>query len=151
MTRSIYSLNDIFDLMSHDFQRAFDQIQETQVFGNGFPPYNAHVHKETKDLLFEFALAGYDKKDVEISFDGDYMFLELNSPNRERMADFATINQGIKQSKTKLKVAVPSSRYEQQNAKAAFEQGILSVFVPRKEEQKPRKIEISIERKNLLT
>jgi len=142
MARTYYSINDIFDLFSKDFDEAFSAVQSSNVFSGSFPPYDVEINEETKDLRFRFALAGYKEKDIEISFDGDYMFLEILSPEKKDDKSFKTVQHGIKSSSARLKVAVPSARYDRDIAEAFFEDGILTVFIPRKEEEKPKKIKI---------
>jgi len=124
MTRPFYSLNDIFELFSSDFEKALCEVQSAQLFTNGFPPYNVKVNEKTNDLRFEFALAGYEKQNIDISFDGDYMFLELK-PTKEEDKEFKTIQRGIKGGKGKIKLAVPESRYDRENARGEFKDGIL--------------------------
>jgi len=142
-SHSFYSLGDIFDFLASDFDRAVCEMQNVNLFSGGFPPYNAKINEKTNDLRFEFALAGYNKNEIEIAFDGDYMILEVKPEEKEEKSDFKFIQRGIKGGKGKLKIAVPESKFNRDEAKADFKDGILVVDIPRKEEKKPKLLDIN--------
>ena len=108
-----------------------------------FPPYDVYVHEETKDLLYEFALAGISKDSVNVNLDGDFLTLEIEKDTTERDDGFVLQRTGIKKGKGKLRFGVPASKFDHEKAEAKFEEGILSIRIPAKEHLKGRKLLIN--------
>ncbi len=100
-----------------------------------YPPMNIYL-TANRELVFEFALAGFDEKDIDLSFTGDYMNFSA------RIAPTAAENQDIRYFKRRLKLKdiekqkyyVPTDKFDQQAVKAVFKNGILRVTVPPKEQ-----------------
>ena len=135
---------EIFDEIFKDFDfflRESPTVKE--LYSVSFPPANVYIKQESKDLVFEFALAGYSQDDIDISFEGDKMFLEITKTSKEDSKDYY-LHRGIKMSSQKRWYFVPLSKYKVEDAEAKFENGILTVNVPAKEEAKPRKIKINL-------
>jgi HSP20 family molecular chaperone IbpA len=98
-----------------------------------YPPMNIYLTPE-RSIVFEFAVAGFEEKNISLSFQGDYMVfsakIELENP-----AD------GIRYFKRRLKLKdiekqkyyVPADKFDQEKVKALFRNGILKVIVPPKE------------------
>ena len=120
---------------------AFDE--NTDYYPNySYPPMNVFMMAD-KSLIFEFALAGFDEKDINLSFQGDYMVFSAHrskpdSPSPEE----AVPDESIRYFKRRLKMKdiekqkyfVPLDKYAQEKVKAVFHNGILKVSVPPKEE-----------------
>jgi len=91
-----------------------------------------------RSLIFEFALAGFDEKDISLTFQGDYMVFSAALPPKEAVPD-----ENIRYFKRRLKMKsidrqkyfVPLDKYAQDKVKAVFRNGILRVSIPPKEEQ----------------
>jgi HSP20 family molecular chaperone IbpA len=110
----------------------------SSLYENKFPPMNLGIKPETKDLTFEFALVGYKEKEISVSFDEDYLCLTLSPEDMEDKRTF--IKHGIRSSRTEAKYFVPSAKYDVDKSMAELKDGLLSVFIPAKEEIKPKKI-----------
>ncbi|TXT49525.1 MAG: heat shock protein Hsp20 [Spirochaetes bacterium] len=98
-----------------------------------YPPMNIYLTPE-RSIVFEFAVAGFEEKNISLSFQGDYMVfsakIELENPS-----------DGIRYFKRRLKLKdiekqkyyVPADKFDQEKVKALFRNGILKVIVPPKE------------------
>ena len=54
--------------------------ENTDYYPNySYPPMNVFMTQD-RSLIFEFALAGFDEKDISLSFQGDYMVFSANVP-----------------------------------------------------------------------
>lgn len=110
-----------------------------------YPPTNVYLTKE-RSIVFEFALSGFEEKNISLSFQGDYMVfsakIEIEPPE-----------EGVRWFKRRLKLKdvdrqkyyVPADKFDQEKVKAVFRNGILKVTVPPREipeEQGGIKIEI---------
>jgi len=99
-----------------------------------YPPMNIFLTQE-RSMVFEFALSGFEEKDISLSFQGDYMVFSA------RIGLDAVPDEGIRYFKRRLKLKdidrqkyyVPAEKFDQSAVKAVFKNGILRVTVPPKE------------------
>jgi HSP20 family molecular chaperone IbpA len=122
--------DDWFSLVNFDIQRPLAI------------PANVYL-KENKNYVLEAALAGYNEEDVDISFHGDYLLLVVKKEEKKESEKRNYLCRGLKQSKFSERLYVPSDKYNQEQAKATFKNGVLKVEVPAKPEQEARKVKIS--------
>ena len=117
--------------------------ENTDYYPNySYPPMNVFMISD-RSLIFEFALAGFDEKDISLSFQGDYMVFSALIPRAEAVAGEAALpDESIRYFKHRLKMKdiekqkyfVPLDKYAQDKVKAVFRNGILRVTIPPKEE-----------------
>jgi HSP20 family molecular chaperone IbpA len=100
-----------------------------------YPPMNIFLTPE-RSIIFEFALAGFDEKDISLSFQGDYMiFSALIGVEEQAENGSRYIKRRLKlKDVEKQKYYVPADKFDQEKVKAVFRNGILRVTVPPKEE-----------------
>jgi HSP20 family molecular chaperone IbpA len=100
-----------------------------------YPPLNVYI-KPGKILVFEFALAGFNEKDIELAFQGDYMVFSA------KVAADIMHEEGIKYFKRRLRFKdvseqryyVPDDKFDRARVSAMFKHGVLKVEVPPREE-----------------
>ena len=131
--------------------------ENTDYYPNySYPPMNVYMTGD-RSLIFEFALAGFDEKDISLSFQGDYMVFSaalprdagqdssgtsVSSENAAGRAYEGSPDENIRYLKHRLKMKaierqkyfVPLDKYAQEKVKAVFRNGILKVSIPPKEE-----------------
>ena len=122
---------------------SFDE--NTDYYPNySYPPMNVYMTTD-RSLIFEFALAGFDEKDISLSFQGDYMVFSAVIPRPEEnlsSEESNTDSSGNRYFKHRLKMKdiqkqkyfVPLDKYSQEKVKAVYKNGILKVSIPPKEE-----------------
>lgn len=110
--------------------------ENTDYYPNySYPPMNIYLTPD-RSLVFEFALAGFDEKDLSLTFQGDYMVFAARIGITDRAED------GAKYFKRRLKLKdverqkyyVPADKFDQEKVKAIFRNGILKITVPPKGE-----------------
>jgi len=102
--------------------------------GYSYPPMNIYLTSE-RGMVFEFALAGFDEKDIALTFQGDYMVFSAKI-SLEDLPD-----EDVRYFKRRLKLKdvekqkyyVPADKFAQDKVRAVFRNGILKVTVPPKE------------------
>jgi len=114
--------------------------ENTDYYPNySYPPMNVYMTQD-RVLIFEFALAGFDEKDISLSFQGDYMVFSAALPQPETAE--GQIDPGYRYFKHRLKMKdiqkqkyfVPLDKYAQEKVKAVYKNGILKVNIPPKDE-----------------
>jgi HSP20 family molecular chaperone IbpA len=106
-----------------------------------YPPMNAFMSAD-KSLTFEFALAGFDEKNISLSFQGDYMVFSARLGDADGEPGIDGPDADVHYFKRRLKFRdiekqkyfVPQDKYAQENVKAVFRNGILRVTVPPKDQ-----------------
>jgi HSP20 family molecular chaperone IbpA len=115
-----------------------------------YPPLNVYI-KPDKTLVFEFAMAGFNEKEFDLSFRGDYMMFSA------RVAEDILHEEGVKYFKRRLRFKdvseqryyVPADKFDREKVSAVFSHGLLKVEVPPRQETvqiETIKIKISGER-----
>ncbi len=148
MNKSVFDVFEAFDRFfdSSVFSSSFFQDEKSTYVCPAFPPVNASIHPDKKDLRFEFAMAGIDQSRVNLSFSGDFMEMTI-SPDKEEKEERNYLVKGIKSIHIQTnKYYVPMSRYDTAAAKAEFKNGMLVVDIPVKEDVKPKQVEIKVVR-----
>ena len=137
MTKQLRT-NDPFEL----FDAIFNDLACSNLYdyvAPAFPPTNVYVEKDTKDLMFEFAIAGYSAEDADVTFEGDKMTFSLEAKETEKEG-YSLLHKGIKTSKSAVTYVVPVSKYKTEEAEAKLENGILTIKIPALEAIKPKKL-----------
>jgi HSP20 family molecular chaperone IbpA len=109
-----------------------------------YPPMNVYMTAD-RSMVFEFALAGFDEQDINLSFQGDYMVFSAKiSGEYTGKEDFpaGAGDDNFRYFKRRLKLKdiekqkyfVPQDKYAQEAVKAVFRNGILKVIIPPKDE-----------------
>lgn len=117
--------------------------ENTDFYPNySYPPMNAFM-TEDRTLVFEFALAGFDEKDISLSFQGDYMVFSAKIGSCDDVDSAVKLTEeNIRYFKRRLKMKdiekqkyfVPLDKYAQEKVKAVYKNGILRVSIPPKDE-----------------
>jgi len=118
--------------------------ENTDFYPNySYPPMNV-LMTEDRTLIFEFALAGFDEKDISLSFQGDYMVFsaKIASPSEPDSPVKFQSDENVRYFKRRLKMKdiekqkyfVPLDKYAQEKVKAVYKNGILRISIPPKEE-----------------
>ncbi|MDR2394245.1 MAG: Hsp20/alpha crystallin family protein [Treponema sp.] len=106
-----------------------------------YPPMNVYMTGD-RSMIFEFALAGFDEKDIYLSFQGDYMVFSAKIEEAYSEALETQGEDNVRYFKRRLKLKdiekqkyyVPLDKYAQENVKAVYKNGILKVTIPPKDE-----------------
>ena len=124
--------------------RCWSFDENTDYYPNySYPPMNVYMTQD-RSLIFEFALAGFDEKDISLSFQGDYMVFSAATPKQDAVDNIIS-GEGLGENRyfkhrlkmkdiQKQKYFVPLDKYAQEKVKAVYKNGILRVSIPPKDE-----------------
>ena len=143
-SRAIANLFDRQSLAPHfvGFDSLFDRLNEHYQLHTptNFPPYNIRKLEENKWQV-EVALAGYDKKDIEVkTIEGSLVVATVD--NEKDTEDSELVHRGISQRKFSRTWSMADDAVVQE---AKMEDGMLYVKIERivPDEKKPKLIKIS--------
>jgi HSP20 family molecular chaperone IbpA len=108
---------------------------------HGYPPVNYYA-EEDGSLHFEFAVAGYKQDDIDLKFEDDHLIMKILKKEEGSKTRKYFVKR-IKFSEAETKAYVPFSKYDVNKVQASFNDGILSVSIPVREDAKPVKIKIN--------
>lgn len=98
-----------------------------------YPPMNIFLTPE-RSIVFEFAVAGFEEKNIVLSFQGDYMVFSAKIEMEPPLEGIRYFKRRLKlKDIEKQKYYVPADKFDQEKVKAVFRNGILKVTVPPKE------------------
>ncbi|HDQ15387.1 MAG TPA: Hsp20/alpha crystallin family protein [Sediminispirochaeta sp.] len=98
-----------------------------------YPPMNVYLTK-AKEMVFEFALAGFQEQDIQIEYQGDYMVFSAKSPEMEPEEDVRYFKRRLKFKPIEnQRYYVPEDKFDREATKAVFKNGVLKITVPPKE------------------
>jgi HSP20 family molecular chaperone IbpA len=93
-------------------------------------------------LKIEVALAGYNKDNINLSFDTDHLILTIKKP-RVPNEEFVDLQRGIKNVEDAvIKWKIDPRYYDRESVDAKFNDGLLTIFVNPRTEVAPKKISI---------
>ena len=137
--------NEIFNTLERLTELPWEDFETSSIYNcSSFPPVDVIVNN-SRDIVFKFALAGYEEDSIELEFEGDYMILTLDLIKDQLNEDEHYLKRGIKKSYTKVKYYVPSELYNQEKAEAKFRKGLLVVNISSCKKARSKKVDILVD------
>jgi len=137
--RELASMRRDLDRLWEDFfgEREFPSAEFKWV-----PPVDV---SETKDnVVVKVEVPGMEKKDIEISLTGDVLTIKGEKKQKTEEKDENFLRIETRYGAFARAIRIPIS-VDAEKVKASYEQGVLKVVLPKKEEVKPKQIEIKTE------
>lgn len=100
-----------------------------------YSPNRCAVELKEDKLELAFSIIGHNPKDVEVQLTADKIFIKATK-NKE---DKSVIGQFVNDINEEIKI---SDEFDGLTAKAEIKNGLLHIVVDKKEDQKPKKLEI---------
>ena len=127
------------------FNGKIDQLLDEAIRGlsreSGWTPAN-NVWEDEKGFHIQLALPGWNTKDVSIQVEKQVMTV-TGAHQSEQDATRKVYQWEIPQGQFAIQYRLPNF-VQQEQASASFKDGVLTIAFPKREEAKPRRIEISV-------
>jgi HSP20 family protein len=104
-----------------------------------YPPMNVYLTTDNS-LVFEFALAGFKKDDLEVQFKGNYMLFSASyaKPVDEQGDELRFLKKRLKRKAIDgQKYFVPADKFDQDKTVASYADGLLTIIIPSKDVVEP--------------
>lgn len=123
---------------------AFEELSKNThySYSQNFPPMNSLLDEDTGVLSLEFALSGYDPKEIDLVFSGDSLRLVGKKAAVDEDAKRKVIKRGIRNRDFEAKYQLPTGKFDTANATAAYKNGILKLSIPPTVNQERKKVKI---------
>lgn len=143
MTRIAHWGIDPFDIVWKNF---FDANSTFNTFENKIN-YPVDILETENGLRFELAVVGLSETDLDIQVDGETLRISYNKPETEEIKSY--LQKGIAKRSFDLAWKI-ASKFDLTQLNAFLDKGLLIVDIPYAAEKAPRKIEIKINKKQIL-
>ena len=143
MTRIAHWGIDPFDIVWKNF---FDANSTFNTFESKIN-YPVDILETENGLRFELAVVGLSETDLDIQVDGETLRISYNKPETEEIKSY--LQKGIAKRSFDLAWKI-ASKFDLTQLNAFLDKGLLIVDIPYAAEKAPRKIEIKINKKQIL-
>ena len=124
-----------FEKKTYDLFSAFHDFED-DFFNNSssLPNFRTDIKDEGEKYVLEAELPGFDKSDIKLDLNGDSLVITAeHSDSKEEKDDDGKYIRRERYSGTCSRSFYVGEDVEQGDIKAKFENGILGIFVPKKE------------------
>jgi HSP20 family molecular chaperone IbpA len=143
MTRIAHWGIDPFDIVWKNF---FDANSTFNTFENKIN-YPVDILETENGLRFELAVVGLSETDLDIQVDGETLRISYNKPETEEIKSY--LQKGIAKRSFDLAWKI-ASKFDLTQLSAFLDKGLLIVDIPYAAEKAPRKVEIKVNKKQIL-
>jgi HSP20 family protein len=137
--------DDVDNLFNLAFGRMGDLTAEnargSQLLEGWFPPVDIYEDKE--NVLVKAELPGLKKEDIEISLQEGYLTLSGERKHEEERKEADVYRSERWEGRFHRAISLPC-RVDAEKIKAIYNEGVLTVTLPKAEESKPKQIPITI-------
>lgn len=120
-----------------EVSKMFNEMSKSKFssWTESFPPLDILLNESTGVLKLKFALAGYEKNELDITIESD--IIRIQGAEAEEEKGWKVIKGGMRKRKFDCKYALPSGKYDATKATAGFKNGILTIEIPPTANNKP--------------
>ena len=126
-----------------DWDKMFDEFRRAS--NAGFSPA-MDIYEKGHDLMVEMQLPGIDPQKVEVSVENDVLTVQGKTEKKSEVEDKNYYRKEIHQGSFFRSIALPA-HVVGDKAKAAYDDGVLKISVPKKEEAKGKKLKVEVKKK----
>jgi len=128
-----------------DMDKMFSEMMPAAYKGqSGFVPA-IDIYEDENNVIVETQLAGVDLENVNISIENDVLTIEGSKEKKSEVDDKNYYRKEVRYGSFHRAVALPSS-VKSNDAKASYQNGVLTVVVPKEERAKPKKVKIDVKK-----
>ena len=143
MTRIAHWGIDPFDIVWKNF---FDANSTFNTFENKIN-YPVDILETENGLRFELAVVGLSETDLDIQVDGETLRISYDKPETEEIKSY--LQKGIARRSFDLAWKI-ATKFDLTQLSASLDKGLLIIDIPYAAEKAPRKVEIKVNKKQIL-
>lgn len=125
--------------------QAFNELlgDSHSAYAQNFPPMNSTLDEGSGELTLEFALAGFKPEELEFTIAGDQLKLVGEvAKAKDDNSKKKILKTGIRCRSFEARYRLPAGKFNTEEVKVSFKNGLLTVKLPPAAKSKPIKIDI---------
>lgn len=121
-----------------------EYVPVVQTVNKFVPPINIYDDKD--NVYVDVAISGYNPENIEINVQDGVLTIKGNMEKKREIEEKNYYRKEIRMGSFARQIALPTEVYGEKS-EANFDNGVLKISIPKKEEIKSKKIEIKIAKK----
>lgn len=149
MTLIRFAPADVFEEVRHEMEEMLNELRkkdgEAPKRNTSAPVWKPRVDVRESDeaLWFAVEMPGMDKNDIHVSFEDGYLKIEGERKVAEQKDGLHYLRRERRYGKFGRRFKI-NTKVDHQKIEARYENGVLTVHLPKAPEEKPRKIEVKV-------
>lgn len=131
---TVFGADKFFDSAMSELSQFFKSPNYS--FEDSFPPINLFASTTDKYCQYELALTGYKKDWLDVSIEGTTLTIKADVPEEKEDEGKKYLKRRIKATSFTKSYKIPEG-FDTEKAEVTYEDGLLSIYIPVKEELKP--------------
>lgn len=124
------------------FDRAFeDFFKPVNFMGNNFPSMKTDVKEDQNGYLLSVDLPGFDKEDIKLTLENGYLTVEAKKEEKQEEGEYIRRERSMAYKRSYF----VGKQVTENDVKAKYDKGVLSLSVPKKQLEQPPKGNIQID------
>lgn len=124
-----------------DFDRVVNRMWDTVEEGVGTTSFPVDIREENDQLIVEAELPGFGKDQIDVSVEQGVLSIEAQRPAREHETNVKSHVHERRSTHYARRFNLPSA-YDTNHVEAALADGVLTLSLNKREESKPKKIQV---------
>ena len=119
-------------------KNAFDWSNANNAYGASLPAVN--IKEDVNNFELEVAVPGMKKNDFKIELENDVLVISAEKEENDEQSDVNYSRREFSYSSFKRTFTLPENKVDGDKVNAKYEDGVLHVTLPKKEEAKPKPV-----------
>lgn len=124
-----------------EFDRVANRLWDTVEEGVGTASFPVDIREENDQLIVDAELPGYAKDQVDVSVEEGVLTIEAQRPAAETISDVTVHLHERRTTHRSRRFKLPNT-YDTTQVDATLADGVLTLKLAKREESKPRKVEV---------
>lgn len=135
-------LADPLDTISREFDRVLSRYMGESEMPAALAPYAVDVHEDADHFYVEAELPGFKKEEVEITLESGILMIHAERKEEEKSKKGEPLHVERRWSEFQRSFTLPTA-VKEDSVRAELKDGLLEITMDKREEVKPRKIQIT--------
>lgn len=137
---------DLFDLqkeINRLFETSFSRLPQRFISEESFAPA-IDLYEDENEYVVEAELPGLKQDEIKVSVEDDILTISGEKKREKEVKKENLYRSERFYGKFERQIVLPQNT-EKDNIKASYKNGVLKVVIPKKEEAKPKRVDIKVE------
>jgi len=128
-----------------NMKKVMDTFFDNADYLNYYKQPNANLYENDTGFMIELLTPGVKNEDISINYSNDLLTITVKGPKEAEKAENITVLKKERHAIDFERTYRLSDNADVEKIEAKLNNGILNVFIPKREEVKPKKIEVKVQ------